>query len=69
MASSDIRAIIRQLENKRLNPGWRVQQTKSSHYVALGPNGQRVSMPSTPSDHRSVKNVKAKLRRAGARVT
>ncbi len=45
--------------------GWRVERTGSGHVLFLGPQGQRVTAPSTPSDRRSIGNVQAKLYRNG----
>lgn len=47
--------------------GWRVQVTSNGHLKFL-PKDRSVSPvfgPSTPSDYRSVKNVRTKLRKAG----
>lgn len=38
----------------------------NGHYQVLPPNGDRmVPIPQTPSDHRTIKNKRAQLRRVG----
>ena len=62
MAPKDIKNLIRALESQ----GWRVEKTRSGHYMAYSPNGKDiVTIPGTPSDHRSMRNTLAALRRAG----
>lgn len=50
-----------------LGQGWRVEQTRSSHWKFVPPDTtkQIVVMSSTPSDHRAIKNFIAQLRRSG----
>lgn len=44
--------------------GWEVTRRKCGHLCLCSPiRKTKVFMPSTPSDHRSLKNVKAKLKR------
>lgn len=60
--AKDIRKLLKSLEAQ----GWRVERTKKGHYVAYAPDGVgRVTIPGTPSDHRSMKNTLADLRRHG----
>lgn len=57
----EVRKLIRRLEKD----GWSARKTGGGHWVVRSPEGVPVSMPSSPSDHRSMKNVMAKLKRAG----
>lgn len=63
MPSKEIKALIKALEDQ----GWRVEQARSGHYKAFPPDkGQdMVTMPSTPSDHRSLKNTIRDLKHSG----
>lgn len=62
MATKEIRKLIRALEAQ----GWRVEETGSGHYQAYSPNGEDiVTIPGTPSDHRSMRNTMSRLKRAG----
>lgn len=47
--------------------GFAISRTGSGH-LRLSKGGESVVVPSTPSDHRSVKNARAALRRAGLAV-
>jgi predicted RNA binding protein YcfA (HicA-like mRNA interferase family) len=64
MASKDIRQLSRQLRHQ----GWRVTATNGDHLRFEGPEGQLVFGPATPSDHRAIRNLVAKLRREGANL-
>jgi predicted RNA binding protein YcfA (HicA-like mRNA interferase family) len=59
----DIRKIVKQLEAQ----GWRIEQG-SRHLKAFPPDKSQgmVVIPGTPSDHRSIRNLIAELRRKGA---
>lgn len=47
--------------------GWEVEKRKSNHIKATPPSGKGcVFFPCTPSDWRSLKNTKAKLKEMGA---
>lgn len=46
--------------------GWTVTLTRSNHYRCQSPSGASTWTPSTPSDHRGIKNLRADLRRLGA---
>lgn len=48
-----------------VSQGWTVEKGRK-HVKAKGPNGALVTLPATPSDHRSFMNSRAQLRRAGA---
>jgi hypothetical protein len=43
--------------------GWTASSTKNGHIRLTSPNWQVVILPSTPSDHRALKNARALLRR------
>ena len=43
--------------------GWSVEKGRK-HVKAKSPNGALVTLPATPSDHRSYLNSRAQLRRA-----
>lgn len=46
--------------------GWTVESTKKGHITFLSPDGRhRIVCGSTESDHRAVRNTRARLRRAG----
>ncbi len=64
----DIKKIIKALTDEQLNPGWRVEQG-GKHLKAYPADKAQpmVTVPLTPSDHRSIKNLRAQLKRAGAR--
>ena len=48
--------------------GWRVDATRR-HPVLFSPDGRAaVPVPTTPSDHRSLANLRSQLRRAGLEV-
>ncbi len=59
---------LRKLLKLAKQQGWEVGKTKKNHTVFTGPDGQRVVSPSTPSDHRSMKNTVGELRRHGMEV-
>lgn len=62
MASKEMVQLARRLERQ----GWAVSRTKRDHYRFVSPDGTIVYAPGTPSDHRSIHNVIAKLKRTGA---
>lgn len=46
--------------------GWTITHTrKGGHLVWRAPSGRKVQTSGSPSDHRTVKNELARLRRAG----
>lgn len=61
----------RKKEIKRLvalaeEQGWTVEVRRTNHLCFKAPDGESmVFAPATPSDHRSMKNVRAQLRREG----
>lgn len=59
----DVREIVDRLEAQ----GWRVVKGKK-HLKAYPPDKDKpmVTIPGTPGDQRSLKNLKAQLRRSGA---
>lgn len=60
-AQKEIRAIVKAAEEQ----GWRVKQGKA-HYLLLAPDGiNKVTVASTPSDHRALDNAISRLRRYG----
>ncbi len=63
MASKDIKALITHLEQH----GWTCRQRRrGGHWRVTGPNGELAFLSLSPSDHRSLKNVRATLRKLGA---
>ena len=46
-------------------PGWAVRQTRSNHIQLMAPCGGMVTTGSTTSDHRAVRNTRARLRAMG----
>lgn len=63
--ASEISQLIRKV--RRL-PGWTVELRKAGHYLATSPSGEQCFMPRSPSDWRSLLNVRAQLRRLGANI-
>lgn len=63
MASKEITKLVKALEQQ----GWRVELRGSGHYMAFPPDKARhpVVFASTPSDHRALRNILARLRREG----
>ncbi|MEJ5869340.1 hypothetical protein WDV85_16540 [Pseudokineococcus sp. 5B2Z-1] len=63
MPSKEMRALIKELEDQ----GWRVVLARSGHYKAFPPDKSQsmVTMPSTPSDHRSMRNTIRDLKHSG----
>lgn len=65
MSASDkkeMKALLKAAEEQ----GWTVRFTGSGHYQWKAPDGQTIIVtPSTPSDHRSMSNTRAQLKRAG----
>lgn len=52
--------LLRELRQR----GWRVEMTRrSGHWKLTHPKGGVVFAPGTPSDHRSLLNVRSKIRR------
>jgi hypothetical protein len=62
MSAKDIAGIIRELERQSFT----VTRTAKNHWIVRSADGRRVAtLPSTPSDRRSLLNALAALRRAG----
>jgi predicted RNA binding protein YcfA (HicA-like mRNA interferase family) len=60
--SKNVSEIVEQLEAQ----GFRCRTTRKGHIMVYAPEGHVVTtLPSTPSDTRSLKNAIAVLRRAG----
>lgn len=65
MGTSDKRALL-DLEADAISQGWRRKRTRGGHVRLMSGDGaSSVTLPSTPSDHRSVANARSSLRRAG----
>jgi hypothetical protein len=65
LASREVRQLVSRLEAA----GYRVTRGASGHIKVYDPGGAMISsLPSSPSDHRSLKNGIAQLRRKGAPV-
>jgi len=60
----DMQRLVKAAENA----GWMVSRTKKNHLKFKAPTGATVIAASTPSDHRSVMNTRAELRRHGLDV-
>ena len=62
MPSKEIRKLIKELEKA----GHRTKLLKSGHTLVYHSDGvQTATLPGTPSDHRSRRNMEAELRRKG----
>jgi predicted RNA binding protein YcfA (HicA-like mRNA interferase family) len=58
----DLRPLVKQLKKN----GYTVAQTRGNHYGVYAPDGKLLQViAGTTSDHRSMKNLKADLRRKG----
>lgn len=56
----NVKDFIRQLEAE----GWRIERGKKNHYRAYSPTGTGIiTIPSTPGDHRALRNLEADKRR------
>jgi hypothetical protein len=57
-----MKKLVREAERQ----GWRVEPTKSGHWRFYAPDGEHIVHASgTPSDHRSLDNLVAQMRRYG----
>lgn len=59
ITNRDLRAILVEAEQR----GWGVEQTRKGHLKLTHPTGAVVFAASSPSDHRAIKNMEARLRR------
>jgi hypothetical protein len=60
--TKDVTDLIREIEAE----GGIVTKTKSGHWKVVNPaNRRRINIPATPSEYRSLKNVRTRLRRIG----
>lgn len=64
VTNPEVRELIRIAEAN----GCRVQPTGSQHFNVYAPSGRIINLPSTPSDHRSILNVRSQMRQAGIPV-
>ena len=63
----DAKDELRDIEEQLASQGWRIELRKGGHIGYFPPDGSPpVFGPATPSEYRSLDNVRAKLRRAGA---
>jgi len=61
-AKKELKEIAREAERQ----GWRVGKTKKGHPQFFAPDGENIiTAAGTPSDHRSIDNLIARLRRYG----
>lgn len=63
--SKEIRDIIKQIKKFGKDLGYEVVMDGGGHWKVLRPGERALSLPCTPSDARTVRNVKAYLRRNG----
>lgn len=57
---------LRKLVAEAEAAGWTVERTRNNHIRFLSPDGKHLIVcGSTESDHRAIRNTKARLRRAG----
>jgi hypothetical protein len=56
---------LKSAARKARQSGWVISLRGSGHLEWRSPDGEIVITPSTPSDSRSAKNARARLRRAG----
>lgn len=62
--NKDIEQLMRRLRRQ----GFKVRRAKSGHYRVTGRHGAPVTVPSTPSDCRSLANTRKYLKGIGARL-
>lgn len=61
-----MRAEWKDLEQAALARGWRIKDLRKHRVMLLGPDGvAKVTIPSSPSDHRAFANAVAQMRRFG----
>lgn len=59
---------LKVLLKKAREQGFTVRMNRRQHYRVTSPSGETISTPSTPSDYRSLREVRSKLRRIGMDV-
>jgi predicted RNA binding protein YcfA (HicA-like mRNA interferase family) len=64
MSSKDTRQLLTELRKQ----GWAVKLAGSGHWRVTSPSGETITVPATPQSWRSLRNTRAELRRAGARL-
>lgn len=68
MPRSDMGAGFRKIKKLASKQGWVVDQTSRGHWQFKPPNGGEIVVTSwSPSDHRSILNFTARLRKGGLR--
>jgi predicted RNA binding protein YcfA (HicA-like mRNA interferase family) len=65
ITNKDLRRLIRDARRR----GWHATLTNGGHIRLTHPNGGLVHTSYTPSDHRSIRNLDAQLRRAERRAS
>lgn len=63
--ASDGKRLIKEWMKLAIEQGWTVEKTGGGHWKFKPPTGPFVIAPSSPSDHRSVLNLRSELRRKG----
>jgi hypothetical protein len=63
--SNTINKEIEQLIKKARSQGWTVEPTRGGHYKWITPSGAFFYSPKTPSEYRSIKNVKRDMKAYG----
>jgi predicted RNA binding protein YcfA (HicA-like mRNA interferase family) len=59
---------IRELVRRAHKQGWSVERTRNGHLRFRPPTGKgQAIVGTTPSDHRTIRNIRAHLRRLGLR--
>ena len=53
------------LRKRLVAQGFEVERARNGHWRVTAPDGRKAQFPYSPSDHRSMLNVKARLRRIG----
>jgi predicted RNA binding protein YcfA (HicA-like mRNA interferase family) len=69
MATQKIPKHLRKWRKEAEQAGWTVRRMKNGHWQFKSGDGQwRITVCHSPSDHRSILNDRAQLRRAGLKV-
>jgi hypothetical protein len=56
---------LRSIARTARDRGWAISHRQSGHLAWRSPDDAVVITPSTPGDHRSTRNARARLKRAG----